>query len=198
MSKHRSVNTTRKPQRVIIQSDSDEFSAKIDRQIAHMRSSQSTVRVLCKTFATISTLNSGPLASAYDFFTLAATDDFVSLAQQYNLFRVVGCKLEVFHTNTNVLAPIVISSYHTNGSPLSVQITEESVVDAPDSKFLNTSGDKQNWYWQPRGFVEQSFQDVASFGNFGGFRYFSENSGVNNNNVAKSIITWIVDFRGRR
>jgi hypothetical protein len=177
--------------------DGDMAAARIDRAISHFRANESAATILVKAQYDI-TAQTSPQGYTITYTQITATDDFASMAGQFNTFKVKAMRFEVFHTNPTGIVPIVVSSLHGDftGDPPSTWITDQSIVDAPDSQFLEPGSKKQTWYWNARGTAENQFQDVNQFTNYGGLRYYVRAAG-SVTYLASVIMTAEVVFRGR-
>lgn len=184
-------------QQVQVRADGDVAAMRIDRAISTMRSQESSTVVLCKTL-----LDLAPVASAqgysFDFITATTTDDFTSMATQFNTFKIKSMKFEIFPVNSTTRSPIALSTLHGDftTAPPSSWVTETSVVDAPDAQYLMPGGDKLSFYWNASGARENEFQDVNQFRNFGGLRLNIRGNTVTDV-LAVCVMTAQVVFRGR-
>lgn len=183
---------------VQVREDGDEMAARIDRTISAFRENESTTTIVARnSFDIVTGTTAASLVFAYP--ELVATDDFVSLAQQYNTFKVKSMRFDVFHTNPATNSAVAISTFHCNfaGQPPSTWLTEQAVVDAPDSMYLEPGSKKQSFYWNAKGTGELEYQDVNTFNNHGGLRMnirATSPGGVTTGIVVCSIV---VTFRGR-
>ncbi len=180
-----------------VREDGDYGAAKIDRAISHFRNQESTATILVKAQYDISA-GTSPAGYAITYTQIAATDDFTSMAGQFNTFKVKAMRFEVFHTNPTGIVPIVVSTLHGDftADPPTTWVSDQSIVDAPDSQFLEPGSKKQTWYWNARGTAENQFQDVNQFTNFGGLRY-NVRAAAATTYLASVIMTAEVVFRGR-
>jgi len=161
-----------------------------------MRENESAAMVVCRMTQLVSVATA---ATSYSitYTQLAGTDDFASMASQFNTFKVKSMRFEVYHTNPSVATPVAVSTVHGDftGDPPSTWVTEQAVVDAPDAQYLEPGSKRQNFYWNARGTQENAFQDVNNFTNYGGLRYYV---GGGTAQTAYAIITsFVVVFRGR-
>jgi hypothetical protein len=163
-----------------------------------MRANESACVVLCKTSFVLQGATTAATSYDWTYPQVAATDEFVSMAQQFNLFKIRGMKFEIFHTNPTVSNRAAVSTVHasTTGALPSTWTTLEGVIDAPDSRFIIPGSEKQDLYWNASGSAEQEFQDVNTFTNHGGFRgYVDQTATVVQ--LATVVATAVVVFRGR-
>ncbi len=176
--------------------DGDTGAARVDRLISSQRFNESACLVLCKTSFTVNSLTTGGNVQSWSFPELAATDDFVSMAQQFNTFKVKAIKFQVWPTNPTVQARTVFSTVHVNGSIPASYNSEASVVDAPDSMYLVPGAEPRELYWQARGTAENDFQQVSSYSDYGGFRAYTDQTSTAAY-VCTVVVNAAVVFRGR-
>lgn len=189
----RSRNTR---QIMTVAQDGDVQGARFDQMVSNARYNESAVPVLVKAVFGISSVTTGT-SGAYGYTQLAAEDDFVSMAQQWNLFRVKAMRFEVFHVNPGTIAPVVLSTFHADGGTFTPYLTQGSVVDGPDSKYMDAGAGKQVFYWTGNNSTERLFQSPESFVDFGGLRFFNEGT-TGSFPIARVIVTAQVVFKGRR
>lgn len=170
--------------------------ARFDQMVANMRFNESAVPVLIKSVFGINSTATGT-GSAYGYTQLAAEEDFVSMAREWSLFRIKGMRFEVFHTNPGTIAPVVLSTFHADSGAFTPLLTQGSVVDGPDSRYLDAGAGKQVWYWTGNNSTEKLFQSVDDILDFGGLRYFNEGT-TGNFTIARVIVTAQVVFKGRK
>jgi hypothetical protein len=197
---NRKRNNNRRTRKIVqVREDGDQGAARIDRTIASMRGQESSTVVLCKSSFRVTADTVAPLTTDWSYPQIAGTDDFISLAQQFNEFKVKFMKFEVYHTNPSATANTVVSTVHgifTGGIPTAYQ-TEASVVDAPDSKYIQPGSEVQKFYWNASGTPENNYQSVSSFQNYGGYRSYTDQV-TTSQLVCTVIATACVVFRGRR
>ncbi len=180
---------------VTVATDGDVVGARFDRMVSNMRSNESATAVLVKGAFGIDS-SASPGGGTYDFGNFAAEDDFVSLAQQFETFKVKAMRFEVFHTNPGSTVPIAMSTFHADG-PFGASLN--NVIDGEDSKFLDAGAGKQVFYWNARGTAELAYQSTSSFVSFGGVRYYKElGSTAVGNRLVTVVCTAQIVFRGRK
>jgi hypothetical protein len=164
--------------------------------VSNQRVNESAVSVLVKGVAGISTAAAGG-SGLYTMNEIGQEDDFASLAAQFRLFKVKAMRFEVFHVNPSNTVPIVLSTFHTQGSLTGVT-GQAATVDGEDSKYLDPGNGKQVFYWNATNATEKLYQDVSLFESYGGLRWYRE-SGSSNVDVplVRIIVTAQVVFRGR-
>lgn len=178
-----------------------EDGLRVDRQITALKMSESQTRVLIGDVLDVGIPTTTDSSGSIGFEQIISSDDFQSITQQYNLFRVVAIKFEIFDTNPNVSAYNSWGVYHDNyeGSPIA--FTRANIADLPDSRVLSGGTGQTCLYWVAHGPLELQFNGATSLGSvvqkYGGLKYFV---GVGGSAVPKYTIQWhaVVDFRGRR
>lgn len=181
---------------VTIAQDGDVQGARFDQMVANMRFNESAVPVLIKSVFGINSSATGT-GSAYGYTQLSAEEDFVSMAREWSLFRIKGMRFEVFHTNPGTIAPVVLSTFHADSGSFTPLLTQGSVVDGPDSRYLDAGAGKQVWYWTGNNSTEKLFQSVDDILDFGGLRYYNEGT-TGSFTIARVIVTAQVVFKGRK
>jgi hypothetical protein len=181
-----------------VRADGDRRAARVDRAISSMRASESSTMVLCKSSFRLLTSTTVPLFNTWTYSQIALTDDFISLSQQFNEFKVKFMKFEIFHTNPTASANVAISTLHGDfdGGIPSSYTSEANVIDAPDGKYLSPGSEPLVLYWNATGTPENDYQNVASFSDYGGFRSALDQT-TSVQLVGTVIATACVVFRGR-
>lgn len=180
---------------VTVAQDGDVVGARFDKMVASMRSNEAATPILVKGVFGLSTATTAA-GTIYSIGNLTAEDDFVSLAQQFTTFKVKAMRFEVFHTNPVQGAQIAMSTVHLDGGSVTNLVTQASVVDGEDSKYLDAGAGKQVFYWNARGTLENAFQSTTAYTDFGGLRYYIEAT-TGTVPVGRVIVTAQVIFRGR-
>lgn len=179
--------------------DGDTTAAKIDRTISQMRAGESACTVLCKAAYQLATSVSAPTSTVITYPEIVATDDFVSMAQQFNMFKIKYMRFDLSHTNPTFVGNVVASTVHGNISgaiPLS-WTSENAVVDGPDSTYISPGAAKEVFYWNGTGVSETEYQDVTNYNNHGGFRcYLPTQSTALVAGVV--VVSAVVVFKGRK
>lgn len=188
----------------------DEFAGtdgvRVDRMLASLHNSQSQCRVLCSTTFQITAPTTG--VDRIDIFSGAQvrdTDDFVSLASQFELYRVVAIRFDVYDINPGLPAAHSFSTFHHKsvGNPTPFPFAE--VVDAPDSQIVSPGTGVAHFTWVAKSTDERSFQTtitstdsaLAPPYNFGGLRWAVANTGSSIGTKFQVSAKALVDFRGR-
>lgn len=163
---------------------------KVERILTQIKESQSTTRLQLKDTFFINAA-AGAVVAKYSFPQVQATDDFVSLAQQFQKYRVVCLKFDVYDfvaANQNLG---IIGSYHGSVNPG----TQGEVTDLADSGVVPPGTGFRTWYWYPNGPLEHSWYDVGSTNDFGGLVwYMFPGTAAAKYNV---VVSAVVDFRAR-
>jgi hypothetical protein len=173
-------------------------AAKLDRVISHFRTQESSTTILCKSAFDVVTTQTAS-NNVIDTATIVGTDDFTSMAQQFNTFKIKAVRFEVFYVAAPGGPPIYVSTYHSvyDINPPSTVTSRDGIVDAPDSQILIQGGGKQSFYWNALGTIENGFQAVDGYSRLGGLRYYVPITQANAL-AATIIMTAEVVFRGRK
>jgi len=195
------MNRSRVQQVVITDPLSGQDGARIDRILSGMQNSHSQIRVICGDTVLLSTSATATTFGVYTGTNVRATDDFTSIAQQYETFRIAAIRFEVYDVNPGSAVFAGFSTQHdvsppggTYGNP-----TIANVMDGPDASLPPAGGSKAIFNWVAHGTAEIEFQtDDLPTGpsDFGGLRYFFGSPGAA---VSKYqlVVKAVVDFRGR-
>jgi hypothetical protein len=174
-------------------------SVKIDRQIAAIKTSESQCRVVCGDFRDLP-LSTAENVGTYDFSNILATDDFNSLAGQYNLFRITSIKFRVVDVNPGVSAYNEFGTSHASYQGSAPSFTRANVADLPDARIISGGTGEAVFYWRAHGTRELEFQSTSAASTpytFGGLQwYISANTGPSPKYIVQ--IHAVVDFRGRK
>jgi hypothetical protein len=193
--------TKGKRQNKVVQTrqDGDTAAAKIDRTISQMRAGESSCMVLCKSAYALSTSTTAATSVVVTYPEIASSDDFVSLAQQFNMFRIKCMRFDLSHTNPSFVGNVVASTVHSNlvGAIPTGWTSEQSVVDGPDSLYISPGSVREVFYWNGTGVSETEFQDVSTYNNHGGFRaYLPQQTAASTAGVV--VVSAVVIFKGRK
>jgi hypothetical protein len=191
-AKRGGTKSNRKPMTVVVAPDGDTAAAKVDRMIGELRRSESTCRFLSKSVLNLSSPTSSG-GNIYSFANIATNEDFASLSAQFKEWRVSAIRFEVYHVGTPS-GPTIFSTFHTGGG--NVATDEESVLDGEDSKYFEPGAGRQCFYWQPSGNLENEYQGITNYTDFGGLRFF-QTGGSGAPLYAKVVVSCIILFRGR-
>lgn len=198
MTNRRNKNKSRGGTVLQMRSDGDRLAAKIDRTISSMRAGESSCPILVKSALSLTTSTTSAVSVVWTYPEIASADDFVSLAQQFNLFKVKMMRFEVCHVNSTSTAAVVLSTVHSNASGAipTTWTTEQSVIDAPDSVYINPGAQREVLYWNASGVSETEYQDISSYSNHGGLRAYLPQTGVSVQTCVV-VCSAVVVFRGR-
>lgn len=172
-----------------------------DRMVTAVKESESQTRIVIGDFRDLNATTTGTADGTYGFDEIFATDDFVSMIQQYNLFRIKSIKFEIFDINTGAAVYNSWGVWHDDYQTTVPTYTRQNVTDLPDSRILSAGTGQTTLYWMAHGTEENRFQANSTAGapinRFGGLKYFI--GGVTTAS-AKYILNVhaVVDFRGRR
>lgn len=173
--------------------------SRVDRQISALKTSESQTRVLIGAVLDVG-IPTADTSAVYGFDSIFATDDFASLIQQYNLFRVKSIKFDIYDVNPNVPTYNTWGVWHDNYEGPVPNYTRENIADLPDSRVVSPGTGQTTLYWNAHGFAENQFQAAGSAGSpaqrFGGLRYFISGGAAVNKYIVH--VHAVVDFRGRR
>lgn len=187
----------------IVDSYAGSDSAKLDRMISALQTSHSQTRVLCQETYNQNT-QTASYVSTFSASNVRATDDFQSIAQQYETYRISAIRFDVYDIAGNNATPGFFSTWHDEilyGATPS--FTMANVVDGPDSQIVPPGTGKISFTWIPKGTIENGFQSVTAASSpvdFGGIR-LAVSAGASgftaNAPKFQIIMKAVVDFRGR-
>lgn len=167
---------------------------KVQRIISHAQNSESMATIVIGAAVSIpvatTTSNTG-----LSFVTIASEDDFASMAAQFATFRVRAIMFDVYDYNPNVVGQAFAATFHQAGS--NVPITFQNTVDRPDSQVIIPGADKRTFIWRPKGTLENEFQAVTGFIDFGGLAVSVLGGPAAAANKYQVLIKAVVDFRAR-
>jgi hypothetical protein len=171
---------------------------KIDRIISQLKTSESQIRVLCGDAGDITppaTLTS----TIYGFASIINSDDFQSMAQQFELYRITAVKYDIYDINPSAVVTNVWSTFHSEALT-QPSYTRAQVADGPDSKVISGGNGQATLYWRAHGVEENRFQATNTAAStqqfFGGLRYSTQ--AVATGAVKYQLVVHaVVDFRGR-
>lgn len=176
----------------------DEYSggdgAYVDRCIAQFQNTHSQVSIMCSDSNAVNLGTSIP-NSQESFSNIVATDEFISMAAQFNTFRVRAIRFDVYDINPALSAPNFWSTYHIDGG--NPPETLANILDRPDSQSIPPGSGKLSFTWRPKGTLENSFQAVGSYVDFGGLAWYVNATASGTVQKYTVVLKAIVDFRGR-
>ncbi len=108
----RSKNTVQNVR--VVDPDAGNDSAYIERCIAGLQNSESTITVLCNDTLTLATSNAanGLVAGTITASQVRGTDDFISMMEQFNMYRIRAVRFDIYDINQSVAATNVFSTFH--------------------------------------------------------------------------------------
>lgn len=196
----RNNNRSRASKRSVTQTrtDGDTQAARIDRLISSMRAGESACTVLIKSALSVAASSTEATSVVFTYPEIASSDEFVSLAQQFNMFKVKCMRFNFCHVNPSSTAAVVASTVHSNvvGALPTTWTSEQATIDGPDSVYLSPGGDQEVLYWNGSGVSETEYQDITTYNNHGGLRIFLPRSSVAQTAVV--VCSAVVVFKGRR
>jgi len=172
---------------------------RVDRMIQAVQQSESQIRCLVGDIVDLSATTTGGVGF-YDINNLLGTDEFNSLIQQWQTYRVTAIKYDIYDVNSGVAVLNNWSTFHDdyNGSPAAQ--TRANVADGPDSRTLSVGAGQTTLYWVAHGVEENRFQADSTSGaaaqRFGGLRYYIGSAGAVTTKY-QLVVHAVVDFRGR-
>lgn len=187
----------------------DEFAGtdgvRVDRMLSSLHNSQSQTRVLCTTTFEITTITSGAeIMGYYGGNQVRTTDDFISLADQFEEYRVRAIRFDVYDINPGTAVAHAFSTFHQRAVGNYAAFPFSQVVDGPDSLSVAPGTGVAHFTWMAHSNDEMSFQTslqasdptLEAATDFGGLRWAVANASAAGRKwqvVAKAV----VDFRGR-
>lgn len=174
---------------------------KFDRVLGNLQNSHSQVTLCVQDAFNLSvqtTATNAILAASQ----IKLFDEFVSLASQFETYRVKRIRFDIYDINPSVSNATFWSTFHDSFSSGSQFVpTQASVIDGPDSQIIPPGTGKISLFWTAKGTAENEFQNTFSNSgitaiDFGGLRYSIPAGGAV---TAKFFVVCkaIVDFRGR-
>lgn len=174
--------------------------AKVDRILSQLQTTQSQIRVLCTSTDTFQLNTSGPGTFVASGVYIRGSDDFTSMAAQFQEYRIAAVRYDIYDINPALVGQVVFSTWHDviPGAVTTPTFSFNQVIDGPDSQVIPPGTGKISFTWMAKGSMENEFQtdDTSGWQDFGGLRGASLTStaaGVKYQVITKAI----VDFRGR-
>jgi hypothetical protein len=172
-------------------------SGRIERMIGDVQNSQAQARILCSDVYTVNVpaVTTGALIAASQ---VQVTDDFTSMAAQYETFRVRAIRFDIYDINPSLSAVGFFGTFHasylSNAQPT---YTSAAVVDSVDGQLVPPGTGKLSLTWMAKGTREMGFNSTtAPVQDFGGLRY-SINGQVTTGAKYQVYFKALVDFRGK-
>jgi hypothetical protein len=174
--------------------------ARVDRMLTQMQNSHGQIRMLCSTTDSFAVNTTGPGSAYYSGAYIRNFDEFTSLAQQFQEYRVAAIRFDVYDIAPSVPAQVAFSTWHDviPNTTTPISYTFAQVVDGPDAQLVAPGTGKVSFTWMAKGSNENEFQstDTTGWNDFGGLRIYG-NTATANATKFQIITKAIVDFRGR-
>lgn len=198
--RNRNRNQTRAVQNVrVLDPLGGQDGAKVDRQLNSLQNSSNQIQVLCSESNDVS-INTVANAGNIGWSQILLFDDFVSMAQQYDTFRIRSIRYDVYDINPTTGNAAIFSTFHTEANS-SVQpvYTFANVVDGVDSQIVPPGTGKISFTWMGHTTLEKGFVNTITSPSpeFGGLRYYVFAGGATTAKF-RIVTKAVVDFRGRR
>lgn len=177
--------------------------ARLDRIMSHLQNSHSQIRMLVNQSINIGIAATDTIGN-YTAANVLLSDEFISLRVQFETYRIMAIRFDIYDANTGVPTTGVFSTFHdsTNGSYPA--FTFAQIIDGPDAQVCPPGTGKLSLTWFAHGTNELEFQTTASAPvpgvyDFGGLRYsVSPSPGVGTTPLKYTVLVKaVVDFRGR-
>lgn len=180
----------------VVDTDEGTDDILVQRLLSAYNVSEGQVRVVCNYNSTL--IPSGVTSGIVAFGELVNTDDFTSLAQQYQEFRVRAIQFKIYDLQPTSPATINYwSTFHQVGGDVPTGI--QDVVDRPDSRVVSPGDGRAMLAWAAHGTPEMTFQSTSvNYAGLGGLSYYLSPSNVITGAKYSVVAKFIVDFRGRR
>lgn len=195
LNNRRRANTNRIQNVAIVDKDESPSGARLDRQIKKLAESQGDIMVLINSAFSLDSTASDTV-SRYSFQQIVAADEFVSFAAQFQKFRVSGIRFDIYDINAASVVNAFFGTYHDANVSSAPTLTQQNIIDAPDSLVIPPGTGKASLYWTSSGTDEYDFQNTANYSDFGGMAAFL--SGVTTPAIKfRVVMKAVVHFRGR-
>jgi len=181
------------PQTVLVAPNNDTLATRVDRTIASLRAQESSCVFLAKSynaFQTSTTVTQGNIG----FQSILSNEDVASLAAQFNEVKIKCIRFDVYHVGGSG-SSTAFGTYHTNGT--TPPTAYESVIDSEDSQVFNSGGERQQFYWQANGVLENVYQNLSTYVDFGGLRYNIPAQTAGGSPLFTIVVSAVVVFRSR-
>jgi len=179
----------------VVDNDEGTDDLVVNRLLSSYNVTEGQVRVVCNYSSTL--VPSGVTSGIVAFGELLSTDDFISMAQQYQEFRVKGIQFRIYDIQPNSPATINFwSTFHQVGGDVPTGLAD--IVDRPDSRAISPGDGRAQLSWLAHGIPEMAFQPVVAPPGLGGLSYYLSPSNTITGGKYEIIAKFIVDFRGRR
>lgn len=175
--------------------------AKMDRVLSSIQNSHSQIRILCQDSFTLSTSATAGGGASYTGVTVRNTDDFASVRQQFETYRITMIRFDIYDINAAIPTVGYFSTFHdVIPNTGAITWTLASVLDGPDSQAVPPGTGKISLIWRATGTSENQFQttadNLAPVVDYGGLRLYLNAASVAGAKYLVAIKA-VVDFRGR-
>lgn len=175
----------------------------VDRQLSAIQNSGNHVMVLCSESNELVASSTANTAGVIGWSQIRLFDDFVSMAQQFNTFRIKSIRFDVYDINPALPNSATFGTFHdqyTIGTQPAFAFAD--VVDSVDSQIVPPGTGKASFTWVGHSTLERGYVDVtpdptSSGPDFGGLRYFVFQTAQAATKF-RIITKAVVEFRGRR
>lgn len=174
---------------------------RVERAIAAVKESESQTRIVIGDAVDFTTSSTAENSGSYGFDNVLATDDFGTMIQQYNLFRIKSIKFDIVDINPG--SPVVNTwgVWHDNYEGSTPAYSRQNINDLPDARVISPGTGQTTLYWVAHGVAETQFQAASTTGSvaqkYGGLKYFYSTA-TNPGNKYILNVHAVVEFRGRR
>jgi len=177
--------------------------ARLDRIMSHLQNSHSQIRVLINQSVNIGIAATDTIGN-YTASNVFLSDEFVSFRAQFETYRIMAIRFDIYDANTGVPTTGVFSTFHDSTNGTYTPFTFAQIIDSPDAQVCPPGTGKLSLTWFAHGTNELEFQSSASAAlppvyDYGGLRYsVSPSPGVGTTALKYTVLVKaVVDFRGR-
>lgn len=133
----------------------------VDRMISNAQNRQSTTTLICGDYFGL-TGGTAEVDRNISYQDIVSTDDFQSMAAQFNEFRVLAIRFDVYNINSSINAFSAFSTFHTETLGRSPSVNITTVIDRPDSQVVSAGTGHIPFTWVARGSAERAFQEIIA------------------------------------
>lgn len=175
--------------------------ARLDRILASIQNSHSQTRLICGDYYGINSSTTAAVNRVISQGSIFATDDFTSMAAQFETYRVVAVRYDVYILGTQS-GYAAFSTFHDDTIGVHSNFTIDQTIDGPDSQVPSAGQGKIQLTWMATGTAENQFLPTGgalstSFTDFGGLRASLGTTSVAASPAYQIVMKAVVDFRGR-
>jgi hypothetical protein len=172
---------------------------KVERILSHLQNSHSQTRLLCSDCYTVGIPTGSATNAIVAGSQVRISDDFASVAAQFETFRVTAIRFDIYDVNPNSVGTAFFGTFHDEYTTATQPVfSSADVVDSPDGQLVPPGSGKLTLTWMAKGFRENDFISVLGNVDFGGLRYSVQPATTAVTNKYQVYWKAIVDFRGRR